>query len=101
MILSRNNPPQFACSICGNQKATWINTFHIYDEDSFWCEECVNKLEAGELEAYENDVFFLPITNSPRMGVCGYEGSDIYSEQFEPDMPENKEPQGSDPMRYE
>ena len=90
MILSRNNPPQFACSICGNQKATWINTFHIYDEDSFWCEECVNKLEAGELEAYENDVFFLPITNSPRMGVCGYEGSNIYPEQFEPDMPENK-----------
>ena len=86
-ILSRNNPPQFACSICGNQKATWINAFRIYDEDLFWCEECVNKLEEGELEAYENDVCFLPITNSPRMGVCGYEGSDIYPEQFEPDIP--------------
>ena len=87
VILSRNNPPQFACSICGNQKATWINAFRIYDEDLFWCEECVNKLEEGELEAYENDVCFLPITNSPRMGVCGYEGSDIYPEQFEPDIP--------------
>mgnify|MGYP000968031788 CR=1 FL=1 len=86
-ILSRNNPPQFVCSICGNQKATWINAFRIYDEDLFWCEECVNKLEEGELEAYENDVCFLPITNSPRMGVCGYEGSDIYPEQFEPDIP--------------
>ena len=87
MILSRNNPPQFACSICGNQKATWINAFRIYDEDLFWCEECVNKLEEGELGAYEDDVCFLPITNSPRMGVCGYEGSDIYPEQFEPDIP--------------
>ena len=73
VILSRNNPPQFACSICGNQKATWINAFRIYDEDLFWCEECVNKLEEGELEAYENDVCFLPITNSPRMGVCDYD----------------------------
>ena len=33
------------------------------------------------------DVCFLPITNSPRMGVCGYEGSDIYPKQFEPDIP--------------
>ena len=33
------------------------------------------------------DICFLPITNSPGMGVCGYEGSDIYPEQFEPDIP--------------
>lgn len=33
------------------------------------------------------DICFLPIMNSPGMGVCGYEGSDIYPEQFEPDIP--------------
>ena len=33
------------------------------------------------------DICFLPITNSPRMGVCGYEGSDIYPKQFESDIP--------------
>ena len=29
--------------------------------------------------------FFLPICNSPRMGVCGYEGSASYPDQFLPD----------------
>lgn len=84
MILSRNNPLQFTCSICGNQKAAWINAFNIYDENPFWCEDCANKLEEGELEEYEEEVYLLPITNSPRMGVCGYEGSSVYPEQFEP-----------------
>lgn len=27
----------------------------------------------------------LPVCNSPRMGVCGYKGSKLYSDQFEPD----------------
>ena len=31
------------------------------------------------------EVWLLPVTNSPRMGVCGYEGSSVYPEQFEPD----------------
>ena len=33
----------------------------------------------------EEEVWLLPVTNSPRMGVCGYEGSRVYPEQFEPD----------------
>lgn len=36
-------------------------------------------------EEYDDSEFFLPVCNSPRMGVCGYEGSDIYPDQFEPD----------------
>ena len=28
----------------------------------------------------------LPVCNSPRMGVCGYCGSDIYPDQFVPDI---------------
>ena len=35
--------------------------------------------------AYNKDYWLLPVTNSPRMGVCGYEGSSVYPEQFEPD----------------
>lgn len=38
--------------------------------------------EGGE---YYEPEFLLPICNSPRMGVCGYEGSAIYPDQFEPD----------------
>lgn len=87
MILSRNNPLKFLCSICGEYEASWINAADIYGEDLFWCDECADQLEEGELdeEIDSEEVWLLPITNSPRMGICGYEGSSEYPEQFEPD----------------
>ena len=87
VILSRNNPPEFQCSICGEHRASWINAVDIYGEEPFWCDECADKLEEGEFdeEIDSEEVSLLPVTNSPRMGVCGYEGSSVYSEQFEPD----------------
>lgn len=87
VILSRNNPVQYKCSICGENQASWIDAMRIYEEDSFWCDECLDKYENGELdEDIEcEEECLIPVTNSPRMGVCGYEGSDCYPEQFEPD----------------
>jgi len=87
VILSRNNPPEFQCSICGEHRASWINSVDIYGEEPFWCDECADKLEEGEFdeEIDSEEVWLLPVTNSPRMGVCGYEGSSVYPEQFEPD----------------
>lgn len=87
VILSRNNPPEFQCSICGEHRASWINAVDIYGEEPFWCDECADKLEEGEFdeEIDSEEVWLLPVTNSPRMGVCGYEGSSVYPEQFEPD----------------
>lgn len=81
VILSRNNPLEILCSQCGKNKAKWVDPQGFYDENPFWCEECLEKEEeeCGELD------FVLPVCNSPRMGVCGYEGSDIYPDQFEPD----------------
>ena len=63
------------------------NAVDIYGEEPFWCDECADKLEEGEFdeEIDSEEVWLLPVTNSPRMGVCGYEGSSVYSEQFEPD----------------
>ena len=87
-ILSRNNPIQFTCSVCGENPAVWIDPMKMYDEDPFWCEECLEKYENGELDEeieVEESGYLLPVTNSPRMGVCGYEGSDFYPNQFEPD----------------
>lgn len=78
MILSRNNPPEIFCSQCEENRAQWIDPEGVYDGSLFWCEECL-----GEEE--EEPEFLLPVCNSPRMGVCGYEGSDYYSDQFEPD----------------
>ena len=42
-------------------------------------------MELDEEIEVEESGYLLPVTNSPRMGVCGYEGSDFYPNQFEPD----------------
>ncbi len=60
-ILARNELPDFRCQECG-RPAVWIDTFGDYD---LLCEEC-----AGE----RDEEGFLPVVNSPRMGVCGYTG---------------------------
>ncbi len=91
VILSRNNPPELMCSKCECRKAKWISPVGYYGEEPFWCEECLkeNNREEGEYEDEYEDEFepdcLLPVCNSPRMGVCGYEGSNIYPDQFEPD----------------
>lgn len=92
IILSRNNPPQYICSICGKNIATRINSQGFYEGAPFWCDECFYKFENDELESDENDQeydfemdYISEICNSPRMGVCGYDGSSRYPEQFEPD----------------
>lgn len=64
----------------------------FYEGTPFWCEECLREdcydEEEDEYIDLEESVYWeslLPICNSPRMGVCGYEGSDCYPDQFIPD----------------
>lgn len=65
-LLARNVPPQFQCRNCG-APASHICTESLYEgEYPFFCTECAQKHEDAE--------FMLPVTNSPRMGVCGYCG---------------------------
>ena len=65
-LLARNAPPAFICCKCG-KAAAYICVECIYEVDNpFSCEECADH--------HEHD-YFLPVTNSPRMGVCGYEGT--------------------------
>ncbi len=66
-VLARNEIPEINCK-CG-KKAEYICSICFYDEpDGFLlCKSCAKKHECGE-EA------LLPIVNSPRAGVCGYEG---------------------------
>ena len=60
-LLARNVPPKFPCADCGAE-AAYIN----YDsENPFYCEKCAGKRDEDML---------LPVTNFPRMGVCGYCG---------------------------
>lgn len=77
-ILSRNNPHEFICSECGKNPAVYICTECFWDGDGFLCEECSKTHACGE-------EMQLDVCNSPRMGVCGYCGSEIYPDQFVPD----------------
>ena len=59
-LMARNNLPELVCELCDNS-ASWIGegplcTDHIDSDPEFDAEE------------------FLPIVNSPRTGVCGYDG---------------------------
>lgn len=88
-VLSRNNPLGIICSQCGKNKAAWVDPQGFYDGNPFWCDECLNEENCDDnqdnLVEYYGPEFLLPVCNSPRMGVCGYEGSTVYPDQFEPD----------------
>lgn len=78
IILSRNNPIEVLCGVCGKKSAMYICAEYIYEGNGWLCEDCA--------KAYEYDEeMLLPVCNSPRAGVCGYCGSSIYPEQFLPD----------------
>jgi len=61
-ILARNEMPEFYCDECERLAE------EICGEcDEFLCESCAKKHGCGE-------DMFLPVVNSPRMGMCGYSG---------------------------
>jgi len=71
-LLARNKPPEFHCSICGRE-ATWVCPLCLEQgREVYLCDVCIGKHEHDE-------EILLPIVNSPRMGVCGYMGSEKYS----------------------
>ena len=67
-VLARNEPPVIPCGRCG-APATRICAECAYSEQGWLCEKCARDHECGE-------DMFLPVVNSPRVGVCGYTGPD-------------------------
>lgn len=65
-ILARNEPPTIPCVECG-QAATVVCSQCIWDDSGWLCEACGKRHECGE-------EMFLPVVNSPRVGMCGYVG---------------------------
>lgn len=63
-LLARNDGPAFECSICG-ATATWVGPSEddLIAMTAGLCDTC------APTEDYR-----LPIVNSPRSGVCGYDG---------------------------
>ena len=65
-ILARNEPPPITCQSCG-KAATCVCAQCIYEGEGWLCDKCASDHECGE-------DMFLPVVNSPRVGMCGYTG---------------------------
>jgi hypothetical protein len=65
-LLVRNDPVPWKCGIC-TPPATIVCCAHESDDSPFVCDAHEADHECGEES-------FLPVVNSPRMGVCGYAG---------------------------
>jgi hypothetical protein len=74
VLLARNVAPEFKCSVCG-EPATLISG-GVWSDGDTYCKKHAKKYEYGGL--------ILPIVNSPRMGVCGYDGPNSkYESEYE------------------
>jgi hypothetical protein len=65
-LLVRNDPPPWTCG-AGSKPATLVCCTHESESSPFVC-------SAHEKGHACSDAMFLPVVNSPRMGVCGYAG---------------------------
>jgi hypothetical protein len=66
-LLARNIPPDFKCVGCRKAADSICLEYVEPFEDKFYCADCAEKNE-------DDDHPMLPVTNSPRMGVCAYDG---------------------------
>ncbi len=77
-LLSRNEPFNIPCDTCKKKPAIQLCTAHWDGSDQFFCEDCAEKHQE---ECEEAEYALFPIVNSPRMGVCGYDGGRIDTER--------------------
>lgn len=82
VLLSRNEPPDQKCSMCGEKGARVVCTVCISKEDAFFCKTCAKK-HAKTCSDFD-DYASMSVVNSPRMGVCGYEGGTIDTKRDQP-----------------
>ncbi len=86
MLLSRNEPLEILCHVCEKKPAVIICPACVYNGPSMFCTTCAKK-HKKECEDFDDD-YSLPVVNSPRMGVCGYEGGMIDVERDGPWKPQ-------------
>lgn len=80
LLLSRNEPLKIMCRVCNKKPATSICTVHMYETDKyFFCDDCATKHE-DQCNDFA-DYAAMPVVNSPRMAVCGYDGGSIDKER--------------------
>lgn len=71
-LLAINDPPRITCHVCRKAKADVICVECGFDDfgnpdPGGLCDECQGKHGCDEM-------MYLPVVNSPRVGVCGYVG---------------------------
>ncbi len=65
-IIARNNPLDLKCGKCEKKQAVILIPEEYYQgKNPFYCEDCHEE---------NDDEYYHSVTNSPRMGVCGYDG---------------------------
>lgn len=75
-LLARNEPIAFPCGQCGHRAAAvcveCVGAMESPDDEEgkFYCDACANDTAKHP----HGDEMLLPVVNSPRLGVCGYEG---------------------------
>ena len=74
VLLSRNEPLPILCHSCNKKPAIEICSICIYEGACMFCKSCAKKhvKSCGDFEDYS-----MPVVNSPRMGVCAYDGGTI------------------------
>jgi hypothetical protein len=65
-LMARNDAPLINCEKCG-KTATQVCVQCIYDGQGWLCDNCAKKHKCGQ-------DMYLPVVNSPRVGMCGYAG---------------------------
>jgi hypothetical protein len=60
-VIIQNEEPELKCVRCGKRAELISST-----ESGCFCESCI--------EEEDEELYLLPLVNSPRTGVCGYEG---------------------------
>jgi hypothetical protein len=75
VLLSRNEPLQLLCDTCKSEPATQLCSVHYWEDECLFCDKCAKKHEkkCDDFKDYAS----MPVVNSPRMGMCGYEGGII------------------------
>jgi hypothetical protein len=74
-LLSRNEPLAILCDTCKTEPAVELCAIHNWGEDYLFCKKCAKK-HAKKCDDFA-DYSAMPVVNSPRMGICGYEGGTI------------------------
>jgi len=65
-ILAMNVAPEISCDVCG-KPATRVCSSCIWQDEAWFCDDCAPKHKCGA-------EMLLPVVNSPRTGMCGYDG---------------------------